>query len=413
VEGVQVLACLGFGRLGSALGKDVPRRLAAVVRDDQKSDLTRAACAFALGAAREPAHVDVLLQTLGEGNDDVQRTSAWALGRLRDPKGVPVLFRAYFAQSEQVREAAAWALSQMIEEETPRSIDIPEYPMLHGRFDARSAIDSLFWPLGHATLQTQSVVGREDIVAASIRDALGKHRDIIVRVLTELDQNANEISLGTRSDVAAAQPREREACAAIGKALSPTLTTLLEHRDPTVRRLSLSVLAKTDVANLGDAILRGLGDDSAAVRAQAMLSAAVYARRTPAAAESLLAGVTKRLDDDRWQDRVAAARALGAFGKSGVVRPLIRALRSDANSFVRETAAESLGAIGNVDAVPALIDSIAHTREPIGDVRAAALRALALLSPKSAREHLSRVESSDPSAKVRTLARELMGREKP
>ena len=76
-------------------------------------------------------------------------------------------------------------------------------------------------------------------------------------------------------------------------------------------------------------------------------------------------------------DCLALRGDLGA-GKSA----LSRALTKDENSFVREAAAASLGLIGSPEAIPALTRASTPATEPIADVRAAALRALAVIRTK-------------------------------
>ncbi len=382
VDGVQVLACLGLGRVESGAGKDVEKRLIGVVNDPARPDLTRAACAFALGLSGSAASVEVLLRTLGEGNDEAQRTSAWALGRLHDRRALPALFHAYFTQGPRVREASAWAIGEIHAATRNPVGEIPDYPMVHGRFDARSAVEQLLSRLQAVALPARTLPTQEDVIVSSIQAALDKHRDVAVRILEELDADPDQLALGVLSETPDLRAKELAAQKHIGSALGGTLARLLDHRDTVVRMRALSVLAKTEAKSVPEAVKRALADPTASVRAQAMLSAAVYVRHVPEDPDGLTARIQKELDSREWQDRVAAARALGEFRKSGVIPALSRALESDQNSFVREAAANSLGLIGSPEAAPALTRASNRAHEPIADVRAAATRALSTIQKK-------------------------------
>jgi HEAT repeat protein len=84
--------------------------------------------------------------------------------------------------------------------------------------------------------------------------------------------------------------------------------------------------------------------------------------------------LVESLTDSREIVRFGAARALGRPGRPGGVAPLLKTLRSPAESTsLRATAARSLGQIGDPRAVEALMDA---RREASAELRTAARRAL-------------------------------------
>jgi HEAT repeat protein len=88
----------------------------------------------------------------------------------------------------------------------------------------------------------------------------------------------------------------------------------------------------------------------------------------PSAAQALRGA----MDDDHWQVRLRAARALGRLRDRGAVPLLIAALLHPAGNL-RKEAASALGEIGDAHAVPALT---AASGDPDPEVRKAARSAL-------------------------------------
>jgi len=75
-------------------------------------DAVRRAAAEALVKIGTPA-VSPLIQALGDDWDAVRRAAAWALGKLGDPQAVPALIKALGDSVWDVRRAAAWALGKL------------------------------------------------------------------------------------------------------------------------------------------------------------------------------------------------------------------------------------------------------------------------------------------------------------
>jgi tetratricopeptide (TPR) repeat protein len=407
-DSVQVLACLGLAAVGT---RPVDPLLAALA-DPGRSDTARAACAFALGVLGDRRAVPVLIEVLAQGNDEAQRLAAWSLGKLEDRRALPALLGAFFAKRAAVRDATAWALQRVAgvrpAGEAPAApwTGLLDYPMRHGKFDAEAAVRALPGPLPAPELVPRLIAGHESDIASGIKSAIGRHRDHIVRVLRDLDARDGGIALGpltTGLDRAPAAQQEptRQALERIGSALLPQLEPLGQHRDPEVRALAVSVLAKIGAPAARATLQTALHDRSIAVRQAAMRAGAHYALRRPQDAPGLVAEVVARLQAPAWQERVAAAAALGHYGPHGDSAALVRAL-SDPQSFVREAAAAALGQLGAQSAVPALLQA---TSDPSVHVRVAAVRSLISIGDPRAHDRLQELRrSTSEDSRVRSAA---------
>jgi tetratricopeptide (TPR) repeat protein len=412
-DSVQTLACFGLARLAekkaSATGP-----LAAVVRDGGRRDETRAACAFALGVSGEKSAVAPLGEVLADGQGEAQRLAAWALGRIGDRRALPALLGAYFAKRDRVRAAVAWALPRVAAGQAGggEQVRFIEYPMKNGKIDARAAVALLGPQGGDPPLAPALLVGHEKELARGLREAMERHRDAILRVLEDLDARPLGIALGPLTaglDQAPARDRTQVAAALdrIGVEILPDVEKLAGHRDPLVRRRALSVAGKIGAAEVKPLLERALDDDEISVREGAMRACAAFAARRGNKAADLVRKVTDRLTAADWQERVAAARALGEFGAHADRAALGRAALSDEKAFVREAAVSSLGRLGPRPSTAVLLQAADRSREKVPEVRRAAVLALAPLvgGDPRVRAALAGVAAQDPSAEVRAAAR--------
>lgn len=84
--------------------------------------------------------------------------------------------------------------------------------------------------------------------------------------------------------------------------------------------------------------------------------------------------VVKLLDDEDWNLRIAAARALGFVGYAEAAAPLIRLLRDPADVRLNWVAAQSLGRLEADEAVPALrVTAETHWYPPVRSAAVAAI----------------------------------------
>ncbi|HKE15331.1 MAG TPA: HEAT repeat domain-containing protein [Kofleriaceae bacterium] len=420
-DSVQTLACLGLARLAERKAT-ATGQLAAVVRDSGRPDETRAACAFALGVSGERAAVAPLGDLLSDGQGEAQRLAAWSLGRIADRRALPVLLTAYFAKRDRVREAVAWALPRVAAGQSGggEAVRFIDYPMKNGKLDVRAAVALLGQTEGDPALAPGLLIGHDKDLARGLREAMERHRDAVLRVLEDLDARPGGIALGPLTaalDQAPARERDQVAAALdrIGQQILPQVEKLAGHRDPLVRRRALSVAGKIAAPEVKPLLERALDDDEISVREGAMRACAYFVARRGAKASDLVRRVVDRLAAPGWQERVAAARALGDFGSFADRDALARAALSDDKAFVREAAVASLGRLDPRQAESVLLQALDSAREKVPEVRQAAAQALAPLAASGderARSALARSAESDPSAAVRAAARQPRGSEK-
>ncbi len=387
---VRMYACVSLGALGDK--KALPAVLAAA-RDAQRGADVQAACGFALGLLGDTSAptLEVLGALLAEGNEQAQRKAAWALGKLGDRRVLPQLLRAYVSKRDQVREALAWAIARAAGARSAVPAWRSDVQVIGGKIDYRGFMNGLEGPLPVTPVTAGVLAGAAGDLATGVVDALGRHRDLVVRVLRDLDSRDDGLGLGPlTADLDALGSGQREAVLAVladlGGKLGPALEPLLGHRDAEVRRLALSVGAKLGLPTVRDAIVRALGEKELAAQLAALAAAPRAARKlgTLTDRKVLVTAVAATLTGSRWQLRVAAAQTLGQLGDAGAEAPLVTAL-GDVSGFVREAAAEALGQLGGSPggvgklgpaALAALRKAAADTGE-VPEVRAAATQALA------------------------------------
>jgi HEAT repeat protein len=340
-----------------------------VLRDPSRGETARAACAWALGAALAgtPEHEQsaaraALLDTLDEGAEDVQRKAAWALGQLGARAASPALIHAVFVKREEVRRAALAALLR-----GPIALGEPE--RIADGLDVRGWVHSLAAELP-AELPPSAWRGLEREIGDALADALGRHHDLQLRTLDDLDARADGLAIGPLT-AGALTPADRGAVDEIGTRLLPALKKLSHGGDRAVAARALAVLAKLDGGE--PALAEALAAPSLEVRLAALAAVAAH----PDRAAALTSPIERALAAADWRERAAAAGALASPSPSDVHARLLSGAATDASGFVRESVARALGRT-RASAARAPLERLA--RDEASEVREAARSALSTLS---------------------------------
>jgi cellulose synthase operon protein C len=371
-ETVQTLACLGLAQIDDSR---VGPALIAAVRDTTKQDAVRAACAYALGARRVSAAVPTLLAALDDNRGETQRLAAWALGQLGEPKAVGPLVRAYFSRAGQPADALVWAIGRVSGAGVAPSqlASASEYPMRAGKFNHIEAVRAIPGSLPRPAPSGKLVIDHAGDIAAGLQQALGEHRDVVVSVLADLDSAPDRLALGALTPPTA-DPKGAAALARIADSIAPLLRSHLASEDPKVRALAVSVTAKLDgsskATNAEAVVSKALGDPADQVRAAAMRSIPILAKRRGSAPPALITSLARMLGSAAWGDRRVAALSLGKLGGETATSALVKAA-SDSSSFVREAVAIALGEIGGGTGVAEALARLA--RDDVPQVRDAAI----------------------------------------
>lgn len=413
---MRAIACLGLSRIPAA-GKD-PKAVAAMTRileNHRNADRARAACAYALANLGIVRSVPTLIAALRHGNGETQRLTAWALGRLGAKQAIPALARAYFSRHTDVRDWVAWALAKAASGRQsappPANIGAHAYPHSQTNYDLRAVLSALPGPAPSETGTQPSptiLLGHRREVIAGLQDALGRHRDLLIRVLRELDEPRAHLGLGIITNGIADLPasetrRVHKELSAIAAALTPRLVELLDHRDRQVRTMTVSVLAKVDSAESRAALVKTMDDESPSVWTAALEAAARHAAQHPHGAAEMARAVAARLSDKDWQKRAKAARVVGAFAQHAD-RVALRKGLTDEHAFVRANAAHSLGELRDSAAIDGLI---AATADKYRSVAESAVRALAAIGGSKAYAHLQTISRDQRDPDLAELAGQL------
>jgi tetratricopeptide (TPR) repeat protein len=359
---VGALACLALSGQHEA---QVMPHLVALVRDSGRDDRLRAGCAQALGrlgGGRTAAAA--LTELIENGSGEAQRAAAWALG-LGDVRPViRQLVHAVFERRGPVREAALLALCG-----PAQAPPLPDLEISEGKPDVGAYLDRVLdlRVAGCASPRVPAVeLARH--AQAPLLAALGRHRDLALRALTDLDAEGDGLALGPFGPL----PESRE----IALALAPALSGLSTHADPEVRLHAMRLLAKLGDPAAEAAIVRAVADPDLALADAAAGAAHLYAdrARAPTAIGQFSRALAGRLHAPGWPERVAAARALAADRRlaAAAFEALAEATHED-NGFVREAVCTALGRSGEARARP-LLQRLEGDLVPA--VREAATRAL-------------------------------------
>jgi HEAT repeat protein len=386
---IATLGCLGLVRQRD---RRVAPALVEVVGNKLRHPSVRAACAYAIGVHRITAAVPTLTRAL-EDSGDVLRLSAWSLGEMGPPAATAPLLEVYFANAGRDRRELEYAIARTTGAPAASTalVDLAEYPRKDERYDPAPTIARLPGELPTLHISDAVLPAHAHDIARAISNGLASPEvSVVVALLAELDGEDGRIGFGVLTPRTLDGPAAT-AIASISSAIEPALPPLLAHYDPLVRTRTLSVLTKAAGPRAEAGIAATLSDPDPSVRAAAMAAIGQLARRHPVPS-ALVWRLTRALGSTVWQDRIAAARAMGELGTAADIPALAAAARDD-SIFVREAVATALGAIGTTATVVPLLEL---SRDEVPAVRGAAARALRPLSDPRARQRVNEL-LADPA----------------
>ena len=417
--GVQSMACLGLGFMGSRNLET----LVKMVKDRRRREEVRAACAFAVGLTKDRRGVPSLLEVMGRGRSPVQHKAALGLGLLGDPKAVDSLLKLVWTRRGKNLEATRWAVLRSAMGKRV-SMDLSALREVELDGEGRLPVLEMIKKLGPSTYKIaektrKKLVKRHtEALKIGLRDALSRHRDVLIRVLESLDAHPEGFSLGAldpryvQRSVAGREAkrgglsakRKAPRVAAVGRALSGSFLRLCSHRDTDVRAKALSLLVKVRAGEAVGRLEKALGDKRSTVRKMAVQSAVLWVEKKPSSRRRVAKMLMKRFDKLHWEERSAVLMALGRFKAASAVPFLISKMKSD-NGFEAQAAVAALGVMRPAAAQRPLVAAVGEAIEP---VRLAAVRALAGYGAAAVKRALRRAAASDLSPRVRRAARKAL-----
>jgi cellulose synthase operon protein C len=411
---VQMLACLGLGLRGK---KRLQPVLEEVMFDQQRNEWVRAACAWAQGVLGHPKAVAALTEALRSGSELVQKSAVLALGEINTPQSRQALLASLWTKWPKVQSAIRWALSRPNANGGTKSKPthrmqrrLPDLWIVDSAVGIRSFKKRL---LKNATAvldqRSREVLSKlvwqhPTVIAQGISSGLSRHRDVLLRLLKELNRHPNRLSVGLLLDESEPPPTSEQNAALrvalknISTQIEPSLRELLKHRDVMVRRLASRVWVKCRPATLSNHIGTLLNDEDISVRIAFLDSLA----------DTGQAGGIPRsqwpLKSSHWQEREAVLLAFSTLHRSGATAlaagpDVIRALSGDNNGYVREQAARVLGSWGGNSARAALTRAL---EDRVDHVRYAACKALEKLD--SAGQQTMKAEAPDRCRRYRPIS---------
>jgi len=375
-----------LGHLDSSLALDP---LIAILKTEQHSESLRSKAALALGNISSTSSIDALVAAVAPGNlSGIREASATALAVMGPDRAVGPLLEAlapYDQNSGRLRlmacnalgligSDAAWeglkaALSRRHDDE---DVDGREDMSLSGRQDwelkaeklLKSAYDRMVpFAAAHALLGINSGKAINALV-----DGLSSSNDEEVRLLVASVLGESESNRALESLQDALDPRSgnsSQVCAAAARSLGKTgnarcLPLLLATADSPAKNSELVRIAAIEA--LGE-----LGVDEATLLLSRLLCSAdnsVELRKAAANAlgklgsEAAARALHQVPNCPNVEVRTAIFVALSEIASPSSLEYFLSALNPGRHFSVRRVAAEALGKIGSVLAVPALIDAL-------------------------------------------------------
>jgi HEAT repeat protein len=319
----------------------------------QASDSEKIRIINVLGERREAQSLEPLLKWIASPNLELAQSAAVALGKIGGPEAAQVLARARRAAAPDLSRTATWAYLQCA-----------ETLILRGQADAaRSIYEELMRP-------EESNLTRRGALLGLMRLGGDKALDRVLSILQGTDgwlkaaAIANSDLLpgqGATAALAKALPRLGPADQVLmisalvrrkDPAVKPTITALMESKEPKVRLAALEALGTigdaADVKTLLRALTAPVSPDasSATVRSLRQIQGA-------GVDEALLAGLTTLSPPARPAlIQVLSDRRIQS------ATPLLLGQTRDPNAGVRQAAYIALGKLAEAKDLPALLESL-------------------------------------------------------
>jgi HEAT repeat protein len=311
------------------------------------SDLTRQAI--------KPKGIQHLLDALGEADGNDLVTLATVIGWLRGPAVDQVLVRLLGEPSvrNEVLEALAHhgegVISLLLEQ--LESDDV----------ETRRAAVSVLGRLGYrrATGPLLKVLENDTSLRIDAANAIARLGDeaaleSLLKLIGDPDGGVRQSVVAALNSIGSSKMNER-------------IKPLLRDENPLVRESAAKIAGYFGYEDCADALLECCNDPDERVRKAAV-------EHLPFVEDDRINDVlARKLETDTPKVRAAVAAAMGNVEVATALTNLSRAL-GDEDSWVRYFAAQSLGRLGQLEAVESLVELV--KREPLNHVKIAALEAL-------------------------------------
>jgi HEAT repeat protein len=398
----------------SRLGQTRPH--SDLVKALQSNDpYTRARAATSLAGYKSSEAVDALVQALDDKDDLVKRNALLALGTIKAASVSDRILALLKAEEETVRRAAAVALGLIGEKKAVESIIGADKDSGENRWEVAAALGSEYFDIRFRALQTlaetgnplalppmMSLAGSEKgeqslMVRLVVAESVGRFEgegglDALNLLIEDLDPRVRAAAVASYNSAGRAGMTPAQE-----KRLLSTFSDLLrKERSPQVISALEAVFSAFDKKVAADVLLASRQQGEKPNTNLIKILAAI---------EVTTANLVATLKSGPPPDRALAAERLGLLGDLEAVPPLMDALSSGSDTTIKVNAARSLGRLRDRRAVDALI-SAAGSGE--ADVKVAALESLGAIADHNSTDALfAATTDEDPAvrdAAIKSLA---------
>jgi len=318
----------------------------------------------------------ILADRLEDDNPSVQHAAVISLGRLGKPEAIDELVKpkVFHSPVTNIRWAAVSALGKLgdhrIIDHLIRAVDDPEW-----------------------IVRNQAVTELKDQIRGIIRAGRHCYGRILLRMLALEDEEVVELAINGFCEMK--------------NAVTDFLIRNLGHASSRVRENVVETLGRMNCDEAVPVLIERMQDEDRRVRGSA--ARALGRIQNKDSVEPLVQGLRDNAEDVQTQ----SMEALTAFGQLATL-PLLKALTYEKNKYTLRAMILTLGLLGDLKAVPALIN---HLRSSYFVVRIAAVRALTRFGPNiinqlipalsfnrsNIRQLLKDAESSEPALQKRAV----------
>lgn len=353
--------------------------------------MKRRAAVIELGKTRDARAIAILAQAQHDSWEAVRQGVATALGELADPAALPLALTLLMDSDAEVVRDAMGALRAIGDS---RAVPIL---LLFGQRDATLRLQAreAIVGMGEAAVArlidvlqgTNSAITRDAVVA------LGRIRDAraIPPLLNTLDRSTGAVRLSVIE--------------ALGRIADPKsvgpLIALLDDPDEQIQIGATTALAQTADSRAVRPLM-GILLQTQNVELQKHAIRALAATKDPRG----VSAIARLIDHADSSLRETIAEGLGAIGDTAACQPLVRLLRSD-NPSILLKAIGALRKVATDDAVEALIPLVQH---PNSSIRRQTVEVLGDLRPPDAFDLFAELLTEDVSFEVRSAAAKGLGK---
>ena len=338
------------------------------------------------GPGVRPSHVDLFMGSVESESPQVRRDSATVLGLLGDEGSIGHLVNlTLFDTDESVRRTGESALADLAATHADAYQRLAEVTLFDSGLSARiAAAEILMRALFHDDPSVR-LAAMEPLVELGFVEAV---QPLLHLVLYDESETVRKAAAATLGRLAPSDAAGR-------------LGQVAEHEDPELRILAVEGLGEMgDLAAIDPLFLSVLADDDVRVR---LAAARGLGKMSHPRALNLVWAAFNNEDPDL---RVAATEILGEMGNLWAMGPLAEAALYDVERQVRIAAAKALGKLEPIEALERMLGPLERGNS---EVRVAAAEAMAYLRNGNALVPLAEAALLDDVEAVRAAAAISMG----